>query len=117
MTKFFILSFLKPLPFSNYDIDSSKFVFPDPFLPYSPFKYPGSIVKDDKLLFSESSINELNNYWFNPIPIYDYLILIEILSLKDRYLMNEKLDLNRFNNWITRSGSHTIYVRQNLLKN
>ena len=70
-----------------------------------------------KLLFSESSINELNNYWFNPIPIYDYLIFNEILDFKDKYLMNDKLDLNRFNNWLGRDGSHSIYVRQNLLNN
>ena len=28
-----MLSFLNPLPFSNKDIDSNIFVFPDPFLP------------------------------------------------------------------------------------
>ena len=47
----------------------------------------------------------------------EFAYFLNSTILKDRYLMNNKLDLNRFNNWLGRGGSHSIYVRQNLLNN
>ena len=40
--------------------------------------YSENFEINTKLLFSESSINELKNYWFNQLPIYDFLILIDM---------------------------------------
>jgi hypothetical protein len=67
-------------------------------------------------LFSDSAINEFNQFWFNPIPIFDYLVFNEILDIKNSYLKIGENDLIQFNDFISKGGSHSIYLRQNLLK-
>ena len=73
------------------------------------------IESNSNLLFSSLAIDKYENYSFDPIPIYDYLVLKEILELRDRYIQEN--GLSDFNEWITKDGSHAIMVRQNIYKN
>ena len=79
------------------------------------FMYSIDFKIDSSLLFSTNAKKSLNDFWHYPFPNLGFLLLNEILELKEIYLENKENDINGFNYFISHNGSHYVYVRQNLV--
>lgn len=73
------------------------------------------IIIEDQYLFSKKSKNSINKYWFEPLPNFDFILLNEINQLKKNHLKVEKNNIQSFNEFIAKNGSHYLFVRQNTL--
>ena len=70
---------------------------------------------DSDLIFSDIIKKELNSHYLNPYITFDYMIFQEILELKKIFHAKFDDDINKFNSFISKDGSHFIYARQNIL--